>query len=104
YHRAAVVDVEPIRAPGIAALFRRHPAAVRRGAMGAIASGTVLFVAASLLTPGAGAEPAKQQPTRPHVAAQPTHVPLGLNDEIVLPAGEHRAVAASAKKRNVKKN
>jgi hypothetical protein len=72
--------------------------------VGAIASGTVLFVAASLLTPGAGAQPVTHRPARPHVAAQPAHVPLALNDEIVLPPREHHAAAANAAKHKVKKN
>jgi hypothetical protein len=104
YRRLDEADVEPIRAPGIAALLRRHPNTVRRGAVGAIASGAVLFVAASLLTTGAGAAPAPHRASRPHVEAQPAHVPLGLNDEIALPSSEHRATPASAKKHKVKKN
>ena len=86
-------DVEPVRAPGIAAMLRRHPHAVRRSAVGAIAGGTVLFVVASLLTPGAGrAGPA---PARgPPVADQPTHVLLAMSDADALPAIARRPLHA----------
>lgn len=46
---------EPVKAPGIAAALRRNPQIVRRGAVGAIATGVVLFVIASFTTPLAGA-------------------------------------------------
>jgi transglycosylase-like protein with SLT domain len=48
-------DDEPIRAPGLAALLRRHPRRVRQAAAGAIAAGVALFVIASLVLP-AGAD------------------------------------------------
>jgi membrane-bound lytic murein transglycosylase B len=58
-------DDEPIRAPGLAALVRRHPKVVRHGAAGAIVAGIALFVVASVAG-AAGARP------RPEAASSPT--------------------------------
>ena len=62
----ASIDVqdEPILAPGVAALVRRHPTAVRNTAAGSMITGAVLFVAASLKA-SAGADPATPAAVRP---------------------------------------
>ncbi|MDT4891993.1 MAG: hypothetical protein QOE97_1028 [Pseudonocardiales bacterium] len=51
---------EPIVAPGIGALLRRHPHAVRGAAVGTMVAGLVLFVVASL-TASAGADPSAKR-------------------------------------------
>lgn len=55
------------------ALLRRNPGAVRNTALGAIASGAVLFVIASITTPLAGADtaPSRQAHRSPAAAAYP---------------------------------
>jgi membrane-bound lytic murein transglycosylase B len=58
-------DAEPVRAPGLAALLRRHPKVVRHGAAGAIVAGIALFVVASVAG-AAGARP------RPEAGVSPT--------------------------------
>jgi hypothetical protein len=63
-------DDEPIRAPGLAALLRRHPHRVRQAAAGAIAAGLALFVIASLVLPG-GADAGRTK----GAAASATHLP-----------------------------
>src|SRR5919197_284429 len=45
--------VEPIRAPGLAALLRRHPRLGQHSSLVAIAGGVVLFIVASVTTPQA---------------------------------------------------
>ncbi len=63
-------DDEPIRAPGLAAMLRRHPRLVRQAAGGTIAAGVALFVIASLVLPaGADADHKKA------AAATAAHVP-----------------------------
>ena len=71
-HRLAA---DPVKAPGIAAIVRRHPHALRRGWAAAIGAGLVLFTAASVANAGAGA-------TRP--AAAPVPAPPAATD--VVPA------------------
>jgi membrane-bound lytic murein transglycosylase B len=48
-------DDDMIKAPGIAAMIRRHPTALRRSASATVGAGLVLFVVASLTNVGAGA-------------------------------------------------
>ena len=67
----AVLD-EPVRAPGLAAALRRHPALRNRAAIGSIALGAIVFVLACLTTPLAGAQPRQHRPTAPA-----PHVDLG---------------------------
>lgn len=57
-----LLDGERLPAPGFAALVRRHPRAARNGAVGVIAAGVAVFVAASLTTPLAGADLALTPP------------------------------------------
>jgi Transglycosylase SLT domain len=52
---------EPIQAPSFAAMMRRNPDRVRQAAVGTIAAGLVLFLAASLALP-AGADSGHKQP------------------------------------------
>ena len=61
----AIVD-EPIKAPGFAALMRRHPDSMRQGGVAAIAAGLVVFAIASAVD--AGADPAGH-PRHPAAAA-----------------------------------
>lgn len=63
----------------------QHPRALQRGAVGAIASGVVLFLAGTVVTPLAGADSAITR----HSAAAPspqTHVVLALPSPTVAPA------------------
>jgi hypothetical protein len=81
-------DDEPIIAPGLAAMLRRHPQRVRKAAAGTIMSGMLLFVVASIALP-AGADPShKKAAAAPAVAA-----PADL--DAVLPANVAPAAAAA---------
>jgi Transglycosylase SLT domain len=66
---------EPILAPGIAAMLRRHPRAVRNGAAGSMLAGVALFVVASLIAT-AGAQPAKLPVAAPPPAPAQAYAPL----------------------------
>jgi membrane-bound lytic murein transglycosylase B len=92
---------DPIRAPGVAALLRRNPQNVRRGAIATIASGAVLFVIASFTAPLAGADtgaaaavvaPARSAP----VTIDPSVLAAQANPVPAAPAAgkKHRAKPA----------
>jgi membrane-bound lytic murein transglycosylase B len=57
-----VLDGEVLRAPGFAALLRRHPKLTKRTGVAAVAAGVLLFVVAGLATPLAGANTTEPKP------------------------------------------
>jgi membrane-bound lytic murein transglycosylase B len=63
-----------VNAPGLAAALRRNPRLVRRGAVGAMAVGAVLFIVASFTTPLAGADTGTVDHRRAVAAAAATPV------------------------------
>ena len=68
---------DTIKAPGLGAFLRRHPALGRRTAVGAIGAGVVLFAVSAVITTGAAAEVAGP-PVAPTTALPPAAPPLPL--------------------------
>ena len=93
-------DDEPIRAPGLAAMLRRHPKVVRHGAAGAIVAGIALFVVASVAG-AAGARPrpeaAAATPTGGIVQVAPVDVYTFPTQPTAAPAAKRVARVAHAK-------
>jgi len=69
-------EIGAVKAPGFAAMFRRHPDGVRKAAAGAIAGGLALFVVASVAT--AGADPARPKAASVRSTASGVTEPLDL--------------------------
>ena len=89
----AIVD-EPIKAPGLAALVRRHPDSVRQGGVGAIAAGLVVFAIASAVN--AGADPAAHP--KPAAAASTSAAAPAPDFEVLPVTTPPAAVPAVAAK------
>jgi membrane-bound lytic murein transglycosylase B len=82
---------EIIKAPGIGAFLRRHPALGRRTAVGAIGAGVVLFVFSAVITSGAAAEvaaPPVAPTTSAYLPAAAPPLPLAA---VTTPAVEQAA-------------
>jgi hypothetical protein len=75
---------DAIKAPGIAAMLRRHPNALRRVASGAIGTGMVLFVVASVANAGAGAARPEVAPPAPPTTTAPAPL-YGLDTVPTMP-------------------
>ena len=86
---AARREVDHIKTPRLAALFRRHPGDVRWAAAGAIVGGLALFVVASVAMAGA-------DPARPKVAAGQTTTVVAAAPLDLYPTGVPTAAAAEA--------
>jgi hypothetical protein len=94
---------QAIKAPGLAAFLRRHPRLGRRGALGAIGSGVLLFVIACVTTPVAGANVAAPQspgsadlPFRSLIAEPPAGALAPAVQEAVKRDVKHAAKPAPA--------
>jgi membrane-bound lytic murein transglycosylase B len=86
-----------IKAPGLAAMVRRHPNLLRRGWTAAIGAGLTLFVAASVANVGAGAARPAAAPSPTPPAATPYLPSVDLGPD-VLPTLTTTAPAAPAPK------
>src|SRR5581483_9837717 len=84
---------EPIKAPGIAALVRRHPEAVRQSGAAAIAGGLVIFAIASAFN--AGAAPAAHQ--GPAKVAAPVAAATGSDVDVLTPSAAPAVAPVVAK-------
>jgi len=84
-----------IKAPGLGAFLRRHPTLGRHTAVGAIGTGIVLFIVASVTTAGAAADIAAPpaSPTVTSIYLPPAAPPLPLATP--TPAGAKLAVGAA---------
>ncbi|HEY2166132.1 MAG TPA: lytic murein transglycosylase [Jatrophihabitantaceae bacterium] len=79
-------DDDVIKAPGIAAMMRRHPTAARRSASATVGAGLVLFVVASLTNVGAGAARSTAASTPAALSSTSYLAPVDINGpDLALP-------------------
>jgi membrane-bound lytic murein transglycosylase B len=92
YRPKYAIDDEPIKAPGLAALLRRHPDSVRKAGAATIALGLVTFAVASAVD--AGANPPAPKPA----AAAPVTAATAPDTDVLSPAPVIAAVVAPVAK------